>query len=582
VRLKPAVISLSVGVLYLACAKSGPEPPDSTTTGTGGSPSTTSTGGEGGSITGLGGVCNGGCSDDLSAILDCNGEAVETCTGTDGCDSDTLTCTNGCDAAESAKRSIGCEYYATFMDQLTEASCFATFVANTWNAPAHIAVEYDGAALPVADFAFIPLGNGPGLVYQPYDAAAGLMPGEVVILFLSGPTGAPMGGTVPCPMPSAIESGVMVHNQSGFGRSFRITSDVPVVSYQINPYGGGSAAVTGASLLLPTSTWDTSYIAVNAYDSGPHPASLNIVAAEDDTQVTIFPVANIVGGGGLPPGSANGDFNFTLAAGQHAQLTQATSLTGSIVTSNKPVGFMAGARCSFVPAGISACDHLEQMIPPVRALGNRYVGVMHRPRGGEPGIWRLIGAQDGTTLTWSNDLGGPLTLERGEVVEIATAQPFVVQSQDPDHPFILMSHMSGGSTNGMNGVGDADGVLSVPPEQWLSSYVFFADPTYPETNLVVIRAKKQGAFHDVSLDCAGVLGDWTPIGDYEWTRVDLSTGDFEPVGMCSTGKHVMESEAPFGLWIWGWGTPNTSVVTEFVSYGYPGGMNVRTINAVAL
>ncbi|MCA9622012.1 MAG: IgGFc-binding protein, partial [Myxococcales bacterium] len=403
----------------------------------------------------------------------------------------------------------------------------------------------------------------------------------MAILFLSGPSGPPQAGTVPCPMPSAVPSGVMLANQTGFGRSFRITSDVPVVAYQMNPYGGGSAAVTGSSLLLPTSAWDTSYIAVNAYDSGPHPTSLNIVAAEDDTQVTIFPNANIVGGGGLPPGSKNADLTFMLQAGQHVQLTQPTRLTGSIVSADKPIGFMAGSRCSFVQAGIPACDHMEQMIPPLRALGSRYAGVMHRPRSGEPGVWRLIGAVDGTNLTWSNDIGGPTTLTRGEVVEMQTAQPFVVSSQDAEHPFILMSYMSGGSTNGMMGVGDAESVLVVPPEQWLSSYVFFTDPSYPETNLVVVREKQaDGQFRPVTLDCAGPIGGWTKLGNYEWARVDLVTGDFEPVGMCSTGAHRIESEAPFSLAVWGWGAPGTSVVTEFVSYGYPGGMNVQSINDV--
>ena len=45
------------------------------------------------------------------------------------------------------------------------------------------------------------------------------------------------------------------------------------------------------------------------------------------------------------------------------------------------------------------------------------------------------------------------------------------------------------STYVAEGYGDPDFVVSVPPEQYLSDYVFFADPTYPETNLVMIRAK---------------------------------------------------------------------------------------------
>ncbi|NOT29778.1 MAG: hypothetical protein HOP15_04930, partial [Planctomycetes bacterium] len=41
----------------------------------------------------------------------------------------------------------------------------------------------------------------------------------------------------------------------------------------------------------------------------------------------------------------------------------------------------------------------------------------------------------------------------------------------------------------------------IPPQQYLRSYVFFTDPTYSETNLVVVRAKTPNGFADVSLDC---------------------------------------------------------------------------------
>lgn len=87
----------------------------------------------------------------------------------------------------------------------------------------------------------------------------------------------------------------------------------------------------------------------------------------------------------------------------------------------------------------------------------------------------------------------------------------------------------------------------------------------------------------MTLDCAGALGGWTPISnDFEFTRIDLMTGNFANVGACSTGRREIKSDAPFGLWVWGWGTPLTSTFTENVSYGYPGGMNVQPINTVIL
>jgi hypothetical protein len=169
------------------------------------------------------------------------------------------------------------------------------------------------------------------------------------------------------------------------------------------------------------------------------------------------------------------------------------------------------------------------------------------------------------------------------VVELITPDPFVVKSQDADHPFVLLAHMASGSwMNGMSGDGDADTAISVPTAQYMSRYVFFADPTYPETNLVVVRAQHEGQFRDVELDCAGPLTGWQAVGEYEWTRIDLITGDFQPVGNCSTGRHEMWSDGRFALWVWGWGTPATSIFTSYVSYGYPGGMNVQSINQVVV
>src|SRR5690606_18173950 len=117
---------------------------------------------------------------------------------------------------------------------------------------AHFTVERAGATLDVDTFAHTTTGQGPNLAYLPFDNSVGLPPGDVAILFLAGEDGTTGVGSPVCPYPSAVSSGVMLHNRSGIGSSFRVTSDVPVVMYQINPYGGGAAAETGASLLLPT------------------------------------------------------------------------------------------------------------------------------------------------------------------------------------------------------------------------------------------------------------------------------------------------------------------------------------------
>ncbi len=525
------------------------------------------------------------CSADLHEVLNCGGAVVETCAADQACDSSSWSCSPACQAMINNKSSIGCEYLATEMDNSSGTNtCFAAYVANTWNANLHISLEYDGEALDIEAFARVPLGFGPNLTLAPYDAVAGLAPGEVAVLVLNGPP--PSAAGVSCPIVPAIAQDTRIDG-TGIGKSFLISTDLPAVAYQINPYGAGvGAAVAGASLLIPTSAWDTNYVAADAYQydlAGRNP-SMNIVAAEDNTMITMSPVVSVQGNGGLPSGAANQLLQFTLNRGQHAQFSQPAELTGSVIESDKPIGLMAGHSGLRVPVGVAYADHGEQMIPPVRALGHEYVGVMHRPRGNEGAVWRVIGAVDGTTLSWEPNVGGPATLQQGEIAEFITDQAFVVSSQDAEHPFMLHTYMSGSAwiPIGASGHGDADFVISVPPEQYLASYVFYTDPSYPESNLVVIRTQQDGQFWPVDLDCYGPLDNWQAVGDYEWTRIDLMTGNYQEVNGCSTGVHQIDSDAPFGLWIWGWGTPATTEFTQNRSYGYPGGMNIRPINNLVL
>jgi len=566
-----------------ACGSGADSAPAGTGGATGGGGAPGGAGGVGGQA-GTGGVNLGGtggciktCSKDLHAVLGCQGEVLEACAANQGCDSVSLKCVSECEAAASRKRSVGCDYYAVFMDQLKESSCFAVFLANTGGTDATISLEYGGSTIDAGEYAYLPGGFGASLTYAKLGATP-LAPGKVAILFLAGPDGAPAENNPVCPKPTAVPSGAMLAAKSGVGKAFHITTSSPVVAYQINPFGGGSAAVTGASLLIPSSAWGTNYLGMHAYDSGPEFTSLNIIARET-THLKLLPTKNIEAAAGVPFGPAGTQYDFTLQAGEHLQITQLAELDGTPIEADKPVGFMAGGRCSEIPANQYACDHVEQMIPPVTALGSDYVGVSFKSRGGEPERWRVLGVVDGTNLNWSSDFGAPTGINRGEKHEFTTSFPFEVKSQDKDHPFILLSLMTGGSTNGMNGIGDADSVLVVPPAQFLDSYVFFADPTYPTTNLVVVRAPVNGQFADVNLDCVtGPIQGWQKVGNYEYTRVDLTTGDFKNVGNCSSGAHAMNSDYPFGIWIWGWGSPGTSTFSQYVSYGYPGGMNLEPIN----
>ncbi len=556
-----------------------------------GADSSGNTGGAGGAdftSVGSGGGCANTCSTDLKDVVDCNGLLVESC----GVDQACLggQCGNDpCGAAEAQQATFGCDYWALKPDMISAGAgaCFAVFVANTWDAPVHIDLYRGGSMIPHTGFVRIPQGQGQSLTYGAYDPQAGLPEGEVAIVFISNGTSS----IAQCPVTPANSTDPWTYG-TGIGEAFNIVTDRPVVAYSILPFGGGSAAATSASLLLPTNVWSENYIGINAYAKSQAvpqaQPSLNVLAAEDNTAVTILPQVAIVGGGGLAPSAANTPVTYTLNAGEYLQLSQDQELTGSPIQADKPIAVWGGATCLSVPIEAVACDSAHQQIPPVTALGNKYVGVRYRNRSSatmeEAPPWRMVGAVDGTTLTWSPSVppGAPTTLNLGDVAEFMAPGPFVVESQDADHPFYVAQHMTGLShINSSTDEGDPEWVNVLPADQYLDRYVFFTDPTYSETSLVVVRSRGNGgAFQDVNLDCAGPLTGWTPIGDYEYTRIDLVTGDFQNVGNCSNGRHEITSDGPFGVTVWGWGSNIATPNTQAVSYGYPAGASVRAINEV--
>lgn len=539
--------------------------------------------------------CPTRCTDDRRGLVSgCDDAAIVACAPTEECQDD--RCVDACKQAEDQKSSVGCDYYAVMMDIIAPdglGSCFVSFVTNTFTERAHITASLYDAPIDLARYAKLPVGQGRSLEYKDYDPDRGLAPGEVAVLFLAN------SGGVQCPVPAPRSTGAFVRG-SGIGQAFHIQSDVPVVAFQMFPYGGGGAAMTGASLLLPTSSWGKNYVAVNAYpSSGPATSpSLDIVAFEDQTNIQITPQKDIKGVSGLLPGGPAGvPITYTLDKGEVLQLTQVEELTGSPIISDKKFGLFGGHQCMNVPTDVGYCDHAEQQIAPVQALGSEYVGAHHRARlttKAEKYLWRVVGTTNGTTLTYDPPQPtAPTTLELGAYVEFETDGPFVVKSQDLKHPFMLFGYMTGSAV--FDDYGDPDFVRMVPPAQWLDKYLFFTDPTYPETNLVVVRKRTEaGTFEDVTLDCYGTLEGWMPIGpDYQIAHADLVRHDFQPQGKCDNGVRSMASRAPFGVTVWAWGTPETSngscmdikdpvSFTCNVSYAFPAGERVVDVNDVVV
>jgi hypothetical protein len=558
---------------------------------------------------------------DLGYLYAC-GTRVFQCSSLEQCEQG--QCVNPCVDTLGQDTSNGCEFYMAEMDMTPEAAgvCYAIFIVNQWKTgeAAKIQVDMNGTVLPIEPFTRIPSGFGTSVVYNPYDQNAGLPQNQIAVLFLSrdptadqDPNSTDPRKLADCPagVTPAINGDASLHG-TGKASAFHITTNVPVVAYSMLPFGAGRARVTGSSLLLPTNVWGDNYVAVDAYDAptsfsedraGP---TMMILAQADNTTVTIKPVVDIVAGGGLSGITAGTSGSYVLNKGEYVQFTQPNALTGSAIQASAPIAVVGGSTLMDVPLDHVRADSAHQMLPPIRALGSEYVAVRYRSRDlqiEEYSPYRVVGVVDGTTLTYepSPPPGAPSTLAAGQMVEFIPNTPFVIRSQDAAHPFYMAQYMTGGEP--YDGEGDPEFINVLTPEQYLSRYTFFTDPTYPETNLVVVRTKDaQFGFPDVNLDCAGTLTGWTDVGSsgtYQFTRVDLSTGNFQGVGNCNNGVHVIDASfsndaatatPKFGMTVWGWGSGATLEAdveddprfTRWVSYGYPAGANITTLNSVVM
>jgi len=538
-----------------------------------------------------------GCSSDLTTVVDDKGNPIAKCPPDQGCLKG--ECVEACAAAAGSKGNVGCDFVISTPSFYTGITppCFAVFLANNWAKDVKITVTRGGTSYPVTSFGRIPT-PGSDAPAWPTIPSTGVPPGKVGVLFMSSdPSSINAGYPLKCPVPQAVPGGTAVIN-SGKGTAWHIKTDVPVSAYDILPYGGARSFLPSAELVLPTSAWGTNYVAVVPRNPGPPngPQWGQVVAYQDGTNVSIVPTSALPAAGTVPAVAAGKLQKFTLNAGEYIQWQPSGEMSGSIISSDKEVAFVGGTGYLCLKSSTSSsggCDSAHQQTLPVSALGFEYVGAPYATRRAdlapESIPYRFVGAVNGTSLKFDPAVpGAPTSLNLGQVADFESSVAFKVTSQDKDHPFIVTQMMPGAKTTsgsrpgavvdifGLKDLGDEEHVNIMPPAQFLSKYVFFTDPTYGTTNLVLTRVKGPTGFKDVTVDCLGKVSGWKPVGSsgsYEVVDVDLVRAG-KGVGTCQNGLHVANSEGAFGLMVWG--------IDTYASYAYPGGGNVGTINTVVV
>lgn len=326
---------------------------------------------------------------------------------------------------------------------------------------------------------------------------------------------------------------------------------------------------TDGYLALPTTALGTEYLLVS-YTSlvvGSFTPHVKVVATEDDTEVTFHSKGKAKAGDGsaIPAG---GSRSVSLKKGEttifHGDGGIGVEIAGSRIVASKPVAVIAGNTCTYVPDSEQACDHLDEMLPPVTALGQSYILAPTKRR--LPGdLVRIVASLDGTVVYRSGLV--VRTLSKGQWYEYLLDAP---EELKLSRPALVAQFLRG--TNAAGYPGDPAEMLVVPTAQFLSSYqvATFQEPPIPPETEESIRLKDNylsaviptGALSTLRLDDAPV--DVTLFNPVPGTN--FSSGTL-PVAL---GSHRLEAAVPFGLYAYGLG--------EYESYAVPGGMAIRNIN----
>jgi IgGFc binding protein/Bacterial Ig-like domain (group 1) len=408
-----------------------------------------------------------------------------------------------CGPAHAANDSLGTDFWLTFPTNYFEIPTLTLFISGPSATTG--TVEWSGNSQPFA-----------------------VTPGNVTAI------------SIPPEAQLSVSDGIEVN------QAIHVTTKAEVTVYGLNRI----PATTDAYLGLPTDVLGTQYI-VLSYGFGFQPSEFAVVGTQDNTTVTITPsVDTLLHRAGVT-------YAVVLNQGDAYQLRNDgeshDDLSGTVITSNKPVAVFGADQCADIPPTAFACDHIVEQLPPTSTWGKSFLTVpLATRRNGD--TFRFLASTDETHVSVN---GTPVaTLNRGQFWEQIIDGLAQVTADQP----ILVAQYSNGTT--FDNVTSDPFMMLIPPfEQFLSSYTVATLPDFDNYINVVAPAGAVGA---IKLDGTTIpSGNFAPIGSSGFSGAQL---------LVDSGSHTLVGPLPFGTFVYGF--------ADFDSYGYPGGASYAPVALV--
>jgi hypothetical protein len=371
-------------------------------------------------------------------------------------------------------------------------------------------------------------------------------------------------------------------------KAIHVYSKNPIAVYAIT----NSGATTDSYLGLPIQSLGTEYLASCYYDDHYNfglpwlAGEFLIIAPYDDTHVTIHDVrcATRSDDAGTLSHQQGDTWQVSLQKGQ-TYLVQSTGLnygdddlTGTLITSDKPVGLISGHQRTSIPIGATndSKDHLCEMYPPVDRWGSEYYDMPMAGRTICGDYIRLIAGEDNVIISENGNRIAQLGKKGDFVDRTFITDPVVYKSVDGQgnptgKKFLVVQMAYSEHEGGDPGLGDPFAIIMTPREQFQTRILFrcpnnnASGPggsyTHYATFITLTDSVNKIRLNDKSVTSYNVVGR-TPIPGTNMSAIRIKA-------LSSNAAYLATCGAPFALYLYGF--------TDVESYGHPAGMALRVV-----
>lgn len=275
-----------------------------------------------------------------------------------------------------------------------------------------------------------------------------------------------------------------------------------------------------------------------------------LVGAKDNTSVTIVPsqvvtlpvdtqisLSSIVS---VNPNTQS--HQFTLNKMQTLLVSSVDDLTGTRVTSDKPLTVISGHECANVPSTVSGCEPLALQVPPAATWGTKFLLAPFAGRNSAQ-VFKAVTSEDNTSFIYTCENTTSVVPVTSISLQFNTDKYCYLESSKP----VLLAQLSVGQT--VDSLGDPAIAMISPIDQYVHEIEFISLPTadFPSSYIsIAVPAEHFNSF-SVLFDGEVVNCQWQAIYNESGITVGYGCSMTVSSGESIPSQHTVSHSNPDGL-----------------------------------